>query len=64
LALAGFNYGFSVFAMYLFNHLFNFDYRFVRLATIATMVAWNFFLYKYWVYKEQTPVAEEINGSN
>lgn len=51
LVLAVFNYGFAVVAMYIFNHRFGFDYRLVRLASIAMMVSWNFFLYKYWVYK-------------
>ena len=52
LILAGFNYLFSVFVMYIFNHKFGFDYRLVRLASIASMVSWNFFLYKYWIYAE------------
>lgn len=51
LTLAGFNYLVSVFAMYIFNHKLEFDYRLVRLVTIALAVSWNFFLYKYWVYK-------------
>ncbi|OFZ19639.1 MAG: hypothetical protein A3D92_03685 [Bacteroidetes bacterium RIFCSPHIGHO2_02_FULL_44_7] len=51
-SLATFNYFFSIFVMYLFNHrFFAFDYRVVRIATIAMMVPWNFFLYKYWVYR-------------
>lgn len=50
LTLAGFNYLVSVFAMYIFNHKLEFDYRLVRLVTIALAVSWNFFLYKYWVY--------------
>ena len=56
LILAGFNYLFSVGMMYSFNHLINYDYRLVRIATIAVMVLWNFFLYKYWVYKEDVIV--------
>ncbi|OIO18910.1 MAG: hypothetical protein AUJ23_02845 [Candidatus Magasanikbacteria bacterium CG1_02_32_51] len=52
LILAGFNYLFSVGVMYLFNHIMNYDYRLIRVCTIAVMVMWNFFLYKYWVYKE------------
>lgn len=51
LILAGFNYLFGVVAMYIFNHKLGFDYRLVRILTIALMVSWNFFLYKYWVYK-------------
>lgn len=53
LTLAGFNYAFAVGAMYLFNHIMKWDYRLVRLGTIALAVSWNFFLYKYWVYKEE-----------
>ncbi|HLD31945.1 MAG TPA: GtrA family protein [Patescibacteria group bacterium] len=51
LSLALFNYLFSVATMYVFNHQLGFDYRVVRIATIAVMVLWNFFLYKYWVYR-------------
>lgn len=51
LILAGFNYFFAVAFMYAGNHIFGFDYRLVRLFSIALMVSWNFFLYKYWVYK-------------
>ncbi|NTW21956.1 GtrA family protein [Candidatus Falkowbacteria bacterium] len=50
--LAGFNYTFAVASMYLFNHKLGFDYRLVRMGSIAMMVTWNFFLYKHWVYKE------------
>jgi putative flippase GtrA len=59
LSLAAFNYAVSVFTMYVFHDTIGFDYRLVRLGTIALMVSWNFFLYKYWVYKplltENTP---------
>lgn len=51
--LAAFNYFFSVFMMYIFNHRVGIDYRIVRIVTIAIMVPWNFFLYKYWVYREK-----------
>ena len=51
LILASFNYFFSVAVMYLFNQLFDLDYRLVRIASIALMVTWNFLLYKYWVYR-------------
>lgn len=53
LSLAVFNYLFAVSTMYVFNHRFDFDYRLVRILTIVTMVSWNFFLYKYWVYREK-----------
>ena len=51
LILAGYNYLFSVAVMYIFNTRLGFDYRLVRVGTIALMVLWNFFLYKYWVYR-------------
>lgn len=55
LMLALFNYFFAVVMMYIFNDLFKFDYRLVRLGSIAIMVSWNFFLYKYWVYASLKP---------
>jgi len=51
LILASGNYLFAVLLMYIFNHWIGFDYRLVRLGSIALMVTWNFFLYKFWVYK-------------
>lgn len=52
LILASFNYLFAIGAMYLLNRVLGFDYRLVRIASIAAMVSWNFFVYKYWVYAE------------
>jgi putative flippase GtrA len=49
--LTVFNYLYAVSMMYVFNKRLEFDYRIVRTVSIATMVSWNFFLYKYWVYK-------------
>ncbi|MFH1286650.1 MAG: GtrA family protein [Candidatus Magasanikbacteria bacterium] len=49
--LASFNYLLGVLVMYIFNEIFDFDYRLVRLGTVMAMVLWNFLLYKYWVYK-------------
>ena len=65
LSLAIFNYLFAVGTMYLFNHILNFDYRLVRVATIAIIVSWNFLLYKYWVYKVEnfvSPVLSTVNN--
>ncbi len=58
--LAGANYAIAIGWMYIFNHKFGFYYLFVRLANIALSVAWNFLLYKFWVYKQQDlgPVVE------
>ncbi|MDD5528123.1 MAG: GtrA family protein [Patescibacteria group bacterium] len=52
-----FDYFFAVAAMYVFNHRLNFDYRLVRLGSIALAVSWNFFLYKYWVYAVEAEIA-------
>lgn len=61
--LAGWNYLFSVGAMYIFNSQFGFDYRLVRIGSIVLMVSWNFFLYKYWVYKEKAPpLVEDLSA--
>jgi len=54
--LAGINYVISITWMYIFNHKFGFHYLLVRVANIALSVAWNFLLYKYWVYKHEEPV--------
>ena len=64
LSLAIFNYLFAVGTMYLFNHILNFDYRLVRVATIAIMVSWNFLLYKYWVYKVENVVSPVLSTVN
>lgn len=50
LILAGFNYVFAVVAMYFFNGKLGVQKYFVKASTVAMMVSWNFFLYKYWVY--------------
>jgi len=49
--LAAINYAISIGWMYIFNHKLGFNYLLVRVANIALSVAWNFLLYKYWVYK-------------
>ena len=54
LVVAGANYGCSVLAMYVFYHVYGFDYRMVRLLTIAALVGCNFLLYKHWVYSGET----------
>ena len=45
------NYFIAVWAMYVFSERFEFDYRIVRISTIALSVSWNFLIYKYWVYQ-------------
>ena len=50
LILAVFNYSLSIFVMWAFNQVFDYDYRIVRLVTIFISAIWTFFFYKYWVY--------------
>ncbi len=52
--LAGGNYLFSVGWMWVFNEQWQFNYLIVRLVNVALAVAWNFLLYKHWVYKHDT----------
>ena len=50
LVVAGFNYVISIGWMIVFNEKFGLNYLIVRTANIAIAVAWNFLLYRYWVY--------------
>ena len=57
--LAGFNYVFSVAWMWFFTEFIKirfihpeYGYLFIRTANVVLAVAWNFFLYKYWIYRE------------
>jgi putative flippase GtrA len=43
--------------MFVFNEKIGVNHLVARVANIALAVAWNFFLYKYWVYK--TPIATQ-----
>ncbi|MFH1947415.1 MAG: GtrA family protein [Candidatus Magasanikbacteria bacterium] len=47
----GVNYLIAIGAMFVFSDKVGFDYRLVRIFTIALSVSWNFLIYKYWVYK-------------
>lgn len=57
----GFDYLYCFFAMYVGTKVWDFDYRLVRLITVAIMVSWNFFLYKYFVYRKPPVVVEKID---
>ena len=59
--LAIFNYSFAVIMMAIFNGKLEFDYRLVRIGTIAIMVSWNFIILKYWVYKKVSNNIQLIN---
>lgn len=50
--LAGVNYFISVTWMGFFSHIFGEHwYLLIRLANIGLATAWNFLLYKFWVYR-------------
>lgn len=48
--LAGANYIFSIIWMWVMNHKLAIFYLLARISNIMIAVAWNFLLYKYWVY--------------
>lgn len=52
--LAGWNYCFSVLAMYLGNELWGIHHLIVRVISIMCMVLWNFALFRFWVYRQKT----------
>ena len=51
--LMGWNYMFAIFLMWLGNSILNFNYILVRIAGIAIVVTWNFWLYKYWIFVDK-----------
>ncbi len=58
--LAGINYIIAVSWMWFFNEKLLINYLLARVANIAVAVAWNFLLYKYWVYKHEEPAFSAI----
>lgn len=46
-----YNYFFGILLMYFFNEVLQYDYRLVRLGSIALLATFNFFFSRYWVYK-------------
>lgn len=53
LILAGGNYFFSLGWMWVLHHKLGINSIVARVANILLAVAWNFLLYKYWVYKTE-----------
>ncbi len=47
-----FNYSFAIIWMWFWGEWLNYNANWVRLCNIILAVSWNFFIYKYWVYKE------------
>lgn len=51
--LAGMNYLIAVVWIWVGSHLLDINYLLARTSNIALAVAWNFLLYKYWVYHHE-----------
>lgn len=56
--LAGINYIISVAWMYFFNEHLGINYLIARMSNVALAVAWNFLLYRFWVFKQAPEVIE------
>lgn len=54
MSLAGMNYVIGVGLMYVFNEMLGYQYLLVRVGSILLSVAWNFLLYKFWVFPEES----------
>ena len=55
LILAGSNYLISIAWIWFFSHVLLVNYLIARVLNIMLATSWNFLLYKYWVYKPETP---------
>jgi len=51
--LSGFNYIIAILWMYFFNEKLGINHLLARVSNIIASVAWNFLIYKFWVYKHQ-----------
>ena len=58
--LMAWNYSFAVIIMWFGNVLFEINYIYVRILSIAVVVSWNFILYKHWVFVENRVCIKEI----
>lgn len=58
LCVAGMNYVISAAWMWLFNEKLGLQYLIVRTLNVALAVAWNFLLYKYWVYRSEAVLTD------
>lgn len=52
-SLMGWNYIFAILIMWIGNSLLGLNYILVRILSIAVVVTWNFWLYKYWVFVDK-----------
>ncbi|KKW41621.1 MAG: hypothetical protein UY92_C0015G0033 [Candidatus Magasanikbacteria bacterium GW2011_GWA2_56_11] len=60
--LAGANYLFSIAWMWFLSYRLEVHYLPARIGNIVLAVGWNFFLYKYWVYREAKAEGPLIAG--
>lgn len=64
--LAGFNYLVAIAWMFIFNEKLGIHHLLARVSNIIISVAWNFLIYKFWVYKHdilaEVSVPEVKNG--
>lgn len=51
LTLYFFNYLFAIAWMYVWHDMYGFEPKLVRIANVIFSTSWNFFLYKYFVYR-------------
>lgn len=61
LILSGVNYFISIVWIWVASHKIGINYLIARTANIICAVAWNFLLYKFWVYKIHPPVTVDVN---
>lgn len=58
------NYAIAIIWMWVLNEKYGFNYLIVRTANVALSVSWNFFLYKYWVYRFNDSFVDQIKPVN
>jgi len=51
IALLGMNYVFTIFMMYVLVEIFLFYYVYAKIAIVAAIACWNFFVYKHFVFR-------------
>lgn len=64
--VAGGNYLFAIFWMWLLNNRFAVNYLLARIINVALSVAWNFLLYRYFVFvnSAKKEISENVNNSS
>lgn len=49
--LLGVNYVFTIFMMYILVEIFLFYYVYAKIAIVAAIACWNFFIYKHFIFR-------------